>query len=395
MWILDFSWLGGLLLGAVVGSTDAAAVFSLIHTAKLNLKPKIEAILELESGLNDPMAILLTMTATELLSGGDWTMKSILFTLFEELAIGGLLGWLGGFGLAELLRWVRLPIGLYPLLALAGGLTIFGATNALGGSGYLAIYWAGIILASRPIHDCDDIRRVHHGFAWIAQIVMFLSLGLLINPASLVDYALPAIGIAAVLAFVARPIATWVSLIGFGLSWQKKAFISFTGIRGAVPIVLALYPLIAGIPEASTVLNVAFFVVMISLLVQGTNVPTMAKWLDLDMAPVHEADQRIDLDLQPGLKYDMVGYLLEDDSRMIGRHPIELSLPVDVRWAAVFRNGQPLVLDESFAFQVGDAAYLIVPRDRVEAMDRLFSCPKGVSCSSCGTRGHEGFEQFC
>lgn len=395
VWLLGIDWKAGFLMGAVVGSTDAAAIFSLFHTSRLNLKPKIEAVLEMESGLNDPMAILLTALATAMLSGATHTPRDYAWMFGEQLVLGAVLGGAGGWLLAWLLRRVSLPTGLYPLLALSGGLTVFGATNLAGGSGYLAIYVLGVVAGNQAVRDLENIRRVNHGFAWMAQIGLFLTLGLLARPDRLWEYALPALGISVALTFVARPLAVLASLMPLRVPWRKQAFIAMTGVRGAVPIVLSLHPLIEGVPCAAEVLDVAFFVVAFSLLVQNGMVPFWARVLGASAKPRLEAEQRVGLLATLDSHCDLVGYRVVPEGRLMGNPPTQIPLPEDILWAAVVRNGQPLdPASAGLVLRAGDYVFLVVPESRHGALSRLLhsrprECPDRVP-------GHSGPEgAFC
>ena len=268
-WVLRIDWMQGLLIGAIVASTDAAAVFSLLHAHGISLKQRVSATLEIESGSNDPMAVFLTVALVELLASGrplDWTL---LESFALQMGLGAVGGWVGGQALAWLLNRLSLPPALYPLLAAGGGVFIFGAVALADGSGFLAIYLAGVVIGNRKVQGEENILRVHDGLAWLSQIGMFLMLGLLATPVELVPTAAPGLLIALFLIFVARPLAVFVSLIPFHFPWQERLFISWVGLRGAVPIILATFPLLAGLPRATLFFHVAFVVVLVSLMVQG------------------------------------------------------------------------------------------------------------------------------
>ncbi|MFP4243930.1 MAG: potassium/proton antiporter, partial [Ectothiorhodospira sp.] len=243
-WWLGLSWLAGLLLGAIVGSTDAAAVFSLLHARGLALKQRVGATLEIESGSNDPMAIFLTLVLMELIVDGNAPMGvTVLWEFLRQIGLGAVLGLAGGTGLRWLINRLDMPQGLYPLAAMAGGLTLFGLTSVMGGSGFLAVYLAGLLLGNRPLQASQYISRFHDGIARLAQIGMFLMLGLLVTPSDLLPVALDALPIAAVLILVARPLAVWLCLLPFNFPWREQVFVGWVGLRGAVPIILALFPL--------------------------------------------------------------------------------------------------------------------------------------------------------
>lgn len=295
-WILKLHWLQGLLIGAIVGSTDAAAVFSLLRNAGLSLKERVAATLEIESASNDPMAIFLTVTVIGLLAAGHSGFDAaVLLSLLQQFGIGAALGLGGGRALVWLINRLTLASGLYPLLAIAGGLIIFAATAQIGGSGFLAIFMAGLVLGNSKLHSAQNILRVHDGLAWLSQIVMFVILGLLATPSDLISVAGPALAIAAFLMLVARPVAVMVGLLPFRLPWREQLFISWVGLRGAVPVVLALFPLIYGTEHARLYFNVAFFIVLVSLLLQGWTIAVTARWLRLEVPPAIEPLQRVSM----------------------------------------------------------------------------------------------------
>lgn len=371
-WILKLSLLEGLLIGAIVGSTDAAAVFGLLHSRGLELKQRVGATLEIESGSNDPMAVFLTIILVEaLVAGQRWLGWDTLLIFVQQMGLGAIIGVLGGLLLGTIINRVQLSAGLYPLVALSGGVSVFAAASVVGGSGFLAAYLAGIVLANRPLQSGQNILRFHDGMAWLAQITMFLVLGLFANPAALLEIALPALLIAAVLIVLARPLAVWLSLLPFRFPREEQLFISWVGLRGAVPIVLALFPLMAGLENAMVFFNVAFFVVLVSLILQGWTVASLAKRMKLDVPAGSEIIQRVELDVPGQLGRELVGYRLDPDSpALYGRLP---SLPHGVHYAAVLRQGQALNPCDLERLQDGDYVYLLACHDDLPALDKLFA----------------------
>lgn len=367
-WALELNLLQGLLLGAIIGSTDAAAVFSLLRNQGLALNRRVAAVLEIESGSNDPMAIFLTVALVALLASGSPMSWQVGTFFVQQMGLGLLAGYAGGQGLAFTIDRIRLAEGLYPLLALAGGLIIFGTTAFVGGSGFLAIYVAGIVLGNRRTHAAQDILSVHDGLAWLAQIVMFLVLGLLATPSRLVEIAPAALAVAAGMILVARPLAVWVSLLLYRASVQEKLLISWVGLRGAVPIVLALFPLMAGIDQAHLYFDVAFFVVLVSLLSQGWTIAPLARWLELQVPPVYEPRQRIELDIGGRKGYELVGYVVPRSSPAAGATAAELPLEPGERVVAVLGASGLKDPPDSTRIEPGDAVYVVV---RSEDVDRI------------------------
>lgn len=289
-WVLDVDWRYGLLLGAIVGSTDAAAVFSLLRQSGVRVNERVGATLEIESGANDPMAIFLVLVIIEWMLADSVRGPGLLLVEFlRQFGIGSLGGFLGGRLLARLLARVRLAEGLYSLMIASGGLLLFALVNKLGGSGFLAIYLAGLVIGNRPNHATGHVLRVMDGLAWLSQAGMFLVLGLLVTPSALLAGLGSAVAIAAFLMFVARPVAVAIGLLPFRVPLREQAFISWVGLRGAVPIVLSLFPLMAGLKNAVLLFEIAFAVVLGSLLVQGSTVPWVARVLRVQM-PLRERE---------------------------------------------------------------------------------------------------------
>ena len=298
--ILNLPWLESLLIGAIVGSTDAAAVFGLLRNAGFDLKERTGATLEIESGSNDPMAIFLTITLVEVmqLAGSDNQVWAIAGEFVKQMGLGLALGYCGGVVLSYLLQRLPLITSLYPLLALAGGMSIFGLTALCGGSGFLAIFIAGAMLGNQSLPHSSDIHRFHDGIAWLSQIGMFLMLGLLITPSDLPPIIIPALFVALILIFVARPVAVLLALLPFRYPWREQLFISWCGLRGAVPIILALFPSLAGVEQTKTVFELVFFVVLISLILQGWTIARVAGWLQVALPPSSKEPEYLQLKIQ-------------------------------------------------------------------------------------------------
>ncbi|TCS69999.1 potassium/proton antiporter (CPA1 family) [Sulfuritortus calidifontis] len=370
-WVLDFGLLQGMLVGAVASSTDAAAVFALLHAKGLTLKQRVSATLEIESGSNDPMAVILTIVLLDLITAGQGLPGWDTLSLFA-LQMG--MGLVAGIGGGRLLVWLthrlRMEPGMYPMLILAGGLTLYGLTTVLGGSGYLAIYLAGVVIGNRAPRESRNILQVHGGLSWLAQIGMFLMLGLLATPSRLLDDAPAALAIALVLMFVARPLAVWLCLLPFRFPPREQIFIAWVGLRGAVPIILALFPLLAGVPEAHTVLDVAFFVVLISLTLQGWSIPYLARRLRLEVPPAPEADERFDLGAGAN-GHTLFGYRLAPQTPVLDRSAADLALPGTARLITVLRNGAALSPEAAGNLATGDVVYVLARQDDSAALGEL------------------------
>ena len=372
-WVLDLHWLQGMLIGAIVGSTDAAAVFALLRNAGTTLKERVGATLEIESASNDPMAIFLTIALLEVLIAGRTSLDaSVLVSFAQQFGIGAVLGLAGGWLLVRLINRLSLATGLYPLLAVAGGLFIFAVTAQLGGSGFLAIFLVGLVLGNSRMQAAQNILRVHDGLAWLSQIVMFLLLGLLLTPSQLLDVAAPALAIAAFLMLAARPAAVVVGLLPFRLPWREQVFISWVGLRGAVPVVLALFPLIYGADHARLYFNVAFFIVLVSLLLQGWTIAPAARWLKLEVPPTTEPLQRVTLDIPGHFEHEILCYEVRPRSPIAERAFGELELPEDKQVMAVMRDGAPQPLRPELQFRPGDYVYVLARPKSLARLSMLF-----------------------
>ena len=349
-WILELPPLVGLLLGAVISSTDAAAVFSILGSRSIRLKDPLEPLLELESGSNDPMAVILTVGLIGLITNPANSALSLMTMLVVQVAIGAIAGYaVGRFGV-WLINSLRLKQeGLYPVVTVALVALAYGGTAVLGGSGFLAVYLAGIVMGNSDFVHKKSLVRFHDGLAWLMQIAMFLTLGLLVFPSQLISVAGASLAIAAFLIVVARPLAVFVSLSLSKLTARDKLLVSWVGLRGAAPIVLATFPLLAGLPQAQTIFNVVFFVVLTSVLIQGTTIPMVARSLGLN-APALLAEPA----LREHASEHLVEVQLQEGSTGAGKRIIDLHLPAQVLVVLIARGGEHIVPTGSTELQAGD-----------------------------------------
>lgn len=369
-WILQLDWLEALLVGAIVGSTDAAAVFSLLHGRGMALKERVGATLEIESGANDPMAVFLTILLVEALVSGVAPSWQSIPWFFWQMGAGAVVGLAAGRVLAFALLRVTLNPGLYPLLVMFGALFAFGVASVIDGSGFLAVYLAGVTMSSRVSRGLYNIQRFLDGAAWLAQITMFLMLGLLVTPSALLGNALGALAVGLVLIFVARPVAVALCLAPFRFAWREQAFVAWVGLRGAVPIILALFPWLAGIENWQVFFNLAFFVVLVSLLLQGWTVAPLARWLKLEVPSRSGRMQRVELGMPGQEEFELVGYRIEDDSPIVDGAPGHVDWPGETRPVVTIRDGRVLRADQLEALQTGDQIYLLARPLDLEALDR-------------------------
>jgi cell volume regulation protein A len=374
-YLLDVNWLQAFLLGSIVGSTDAAAVFFLLRVGGIQILERVRATLEVESSSNDPMAIFLTVTLVELLVAGATGPADIswdfLGAFILQMGLGGLFGVASGYLIVLGINRVRLEAGLYPIVILGLALCAFAVTTILGGSGFLAVYVAGLVLGNKTFRGGIAFRRFQDGLTWLAQITMFLVLGLLATPSEFPVIGWQAMVIGVVLILVARPLAVWLCLLPFGFPRNETTFIAWVGLRGAVSILLAILPIIANLDSSQMLFNVAFIVVLTSLLIQGWTIGPMAKWLGLIVPPRMGPVEKVELELPGNARHELVAYRVTPESPVAAgeRNP---------RWARpslVVRNGRSMRVHESGALEPGDYVYIFAVPRFIPLLDRLFANP--------------------
>jgi cell volume regulation protein A len=367
-WAFDMNWIEALLVGAVVASTDAAAVFFLVHARGLRLRPRVGATLEVESGSNDPFAVFLTTVLIEFILVGPGSWQSIALALAEQAVLGALIGVLGGGAIVFVLNRLQLAQGLHAPFVTISALVIFGLASVLHASGFLAVYLAGLAVGNRPTRAHNTVVVFLDAVTWLAQIVMFVLLGLLVWPQRLVVSLLPALAVAATLILVARPVAVFLCLAPFRFAWREKAFISWVGLRGAVGIFLASIPLLVGMAKAYLYFDIAFVVVATSLLVQGWTVAVAARRLHIALPRHDPLPRRVELDLPGQLAQEIVGYPVSLNSPYLRRG----LLPSWAKPTLVVREQKILTPAEAEPVRQGDYVYLLAPPEKAQALDRFF-----------------------
>lgn len=364
----------GLLLGSIVASTDAAAVFAALRSGGLHLRPRLASTLEIESGSNDPMAVLLTVACLQFIQG-DMEGPGSVFVFFGlQLVVGALVGWLVGHAAVRIIAWIRLPAsGFYPIVSLAAALVSFGAAAVSGGSGFLAVYITGIVLGNRRLVFERGIRLFHDGLAWLAQIAMFAMLGLLSFPSQLRDVWASGLLFAAILVFVARPLAVALCVLPFRYGAREILFLSWAGLKGAVPIILGIYPLLFGIEEATGIFHLVFFVVLVSAAIQGWSLGPVARRLGVISAAPHEPPVTVEVSSLKEIDADIVSYLVSPHARAANRRLSELGLTAEMVVAMIVRDGELLVPKGSTFILPGDHVFVTLRRSARWLLDHVFS----------------------
>ncbi|MFN7054835.1 potassium/proton antiporter [Hyphomonas sp.] len=374
--LFGIGWLEALLLGSIIASTDAAAVFFLLKSAGIRLRERVSATLEIESGANDPMAIFLTLLMIQLIlahaEAGPAMGLGVIVTFFQQMGLGLLFGLAGGLVIAWLLnKLVNLDPGLYPISGLAAALVVYSLCALSGGSGFLAAYVAGVVAGNRKVRFAHRLRRFQVGMIWLAQIGMFLALGLLATPSEFPAIAIPALILAAILIFFARPLAVYLCLLPFGFRSRETLFTGWVGLRGAVSILLAILPGLSGLDNGTLYFNVVFVMVLVSLLVQGWTIQPAARLLKVNLPAEPGLVDRVELELRGGAEMELVGYRIHPDSAIAKGERV----PRWARPAMVIRDGLSYSLHSIGPLQANDQVYLFASPRRVRLLDEIYASP--------------------
>ncbi|MFV0574752.1 MAG: potassium/proton antiporter [Vibrio sp.] len=372
--ILDVSWLYGLLIGAIVGSTDAAAVFSLLRNADIHIHPKLKSTLEIESATNDPMAIFLTVGLLEIMVNDLKSGSGLLMLFVQQIGIGTAIGLACGWISVRVINKINLTTaGLYPVMVAALGLLSFGLSANLGGSGFLSVFITGVVMGNSRFVFQRSTFLFHDGLAWLGQIAMFVMLGLLITPSSLLDVWFEGLIIALVLVFIARPASVYPILKLFGFNPKEITLISWVGLRGSVPIILAIYPLIYGLPNANLIFNVVFFVVLISATLQGTTMPILARRLELTEPPPPTPAATLEITTLGSSDAEIVQYQIGPSSRASGRRLSQIALPDGSVVAMISRGPKVIPPRGSTLLHAGDHLFIMMEPKVRDFVDLVFS----------------------
>jgi cell volume regulation protein A len=363
---LGMPFLDGLLLGSIVSSTDAAAVFSMLGRA-IGLKHNLKPLLEFESGSNDPMAIFLTLTAIRLIAEPTTSIVELVVFFVQQMVFGGLMGIVLALGMRWLLNNLRLEYdGLYLVVSMGFIFFTYGVISLMGGNPFLGLYLAGMVLGNSTVIHRGSLLRFHDGLAWLMQIIMFLVLGLLVFPSRLPEVAGQGLLIAAFLIVVARPLSVFLGLINARMSVRDKVFVSWVGLRGAAPIILATFPLLAGVPGADNIFHLVFFVVLTSVLIQGTTIRAAAVLLKRDRPLKNRPRYPFELLSGEGMRNELFEVRIDPDSESVGKQILELGLPPDTLVVLLHRGDNLVVPSGGTVIEEDDV--LLVLADTSEQM---------------------------
>lgn len=374
--ILRFGVLEGLLLASIVSSTDFAAVFSILRSAGVNLRGRLEPLLELESGSNDPMAILLTVGFISAITNPGTTAGQFILTFLQQLILGAGLGYFLGRFMVRVINQIRLEYdGLYPVFMIAITLFIYSITATIGGNGFLAVYIAGLVLGNSDFIHKRSLIRFHDGLAWLMQIFMFLTLGLLVYPSQLVEFVGPGLLIASVLTFIARPLMVFILLSRSKFTLREKLMISWVGLRGAAPIILSTFPLLAGIPESRAIFNIIFFVVIVSVLFQGSTIVPVAKLLGVHSdVPVRRQKAPLEMVTQgSSISSDLAEVVIPPGAPIVGQKIVSLKLPAGILVILVGRDRQFFVPSGGTVLHENDTLLVLADKENRPYLDRLLT----------------------
>tara|TARA_R110002126_G_scaffold41590_12_gene120910 strand:- start:717 stop:2195 length:1479 start_codon:yes stop_codon:yes gene_type:complete len=374
-WLMGLDWNEAVLIGAIVSSTDAAAVFGILRGGGVKLRPRLQSTLEVESCANDPMAVILTLGAIEGVAGGNGLSWSLVYEVPIQLAIGVVVGLLVGFGFRYLLNSVRLSAtGLYPVLTMAAAFSAFGSSTLMYGSGFLAVFVAAVVLGNGHLPFVAGLRRVHDSMAWLCQVTMFLMLGLLVYPSKLLPLAGVGIALGLVLAIVARPTASMVCLSMLGWPRRQAALVSWVGLRGAVPIILATFPIMQGLPSGDRIFHLVFFIVVVSSVIPGASIVFVALRSGLARRTKEAPGTALELHLMKKLDHELIQLVVTSDSPACGRTLRDLDLPDSTAIVLIVRGDEPLAPRGSAMLCADDLVYVLSPKND---LGHLWRCLEG------------------
>ncbi|AHW58532.1 potassium/proton antiporter, CPA1 family [Draconibacterium orientale] len=374
VWLItDFTLPESMLLGSIVSSTDAAAVFSILRSKSLALKTNLRPTLELESGSNDPMAYVLTLAFLTLVIHQDQSVVTLIPLFLQQMIFGGIAGFVFGFLSKIIINKIKLVYeGLYPVLVIALMFVTFSVTDFIGGNGFLAIYICAVYLGNQDLIHKKTILKMYDGLAWLMQIVLFLTLGLLVFPTRVIPYIGIGLLISVFLILVARPISVFISLMFFKMKLSRRFYISWVGLRGAVPIVFATYPLLAGIEKADMIFNIVFFISVTSVLIQGTTLSVLAKWLRVSLPQEEKPLSETDKFISDITKTAMKEITVLPDYNAVNKKIVDISFPKEAIIAMIKRKDKYLTPSGSTIIEPNDI--LLILSDSQEGIEKVNAC---------------------
>jgi cell volume regulation protein A len=360
VYILKFSLLEGMLLGSIVSSTDAAAVFGILRSKRISLKQPLKPLLEFESGSNDPMAVFLTVGFISILTVKNMSIFTLVPKFFLDMGIGALMGYFMAKFIIFFINRLKLYYGgLYPVIMISLVLLTYVMTIFLKGNGILAVYIAGLMLGRAEFPNKKMIVRFHDGLAWLMQIVMFVTLGLLVFPSHIVPLAGAGLLLTFILMVVARPVSVLFCLLPFKMNLSKKVMVSWVGLRGSVPIILATFPFMAGISQADTIFNIVFFIVIASVIIQGTSIPIVSKILKLNIPWTSRTSYPIEFEKTEGIDAELMDIIVPYNSESVGKMIRDLSVPEKCLIMLISRNDKFIIPSGSTVIEGGDVLLVL------------------------------------
>ena len=374
VYILKFSFLEGMLLGSIVSSTDAAAVFSILRSKRISLKPPLKPLLEFESGSNDPMAVFLTVSFISILTLKNMSIASLIPRFFLDMGMGALIGYLMARFIVLFINRLKLYYeGLYPVIMISLVLLTYVIAVFLKGNGILAVYLTGLILGQAEFPNKRMIVRFHDGLAWLMQIAMFVTLGLLVFPSHILPLAGAGLLLTLLLMVIARPVSVFLCLLPFKISTRKKAMVAWVGLRGSVPIILATFPFMAGIPQADTIFNIVFFIVIASVLIQGTSIPIISKMLKLDAPWVNRKSYPIEFEKTEGMDAELTDIIVPYNSGSAGKMLRDLNVPDKCLIMLISRNDKFIIPSGPTIIEGGDVLLVLANTEDLSAFQQALA----------------------
>lgn len=373
-YVLHLPLYTALLIAAIISSTDAAAVFSVLRSKNLSLKGELKPLLELESGSNDPMAVFLTIGLIHVLTVPNASLFELVPLFFLQMGVGGILGW--GFGKTIVYSLNKLKLsyeGIYPVFLLALAALVYSFTTVIGGSGFLSIYLAGMVVGNSDIVQKKSLFRFFDGMAWLSQIAMFVTLGLLVFPSQLVPITGAGLLISSFLMFIGRPVSVFISLAFTRFNWKEKIFIAWVGLRGAVPIILATFPLLAKVSHAESIFNLVFFTVITSALFQGWSIPLVARWLGVYTPAERKRSYPIEFSPTVNVDTDLVDFIVPYYAAIAGKSIVDLQMPQDSLIVLIIRNEKFIVPSGGTLLEEGDTILVLVNKENLAEVRRILS----------------------